>query len=263
MRAHLRAAEQRARESAEQANRSKAQFVATIGHELRTPLNSILGYTELLRDGVDGEISALQRDHLGRVGASGRHLLGLIEELLGFARLEAAEDVVRPEPVDLSDVVEQSLELVRPLAERKGLRIRVTPLLDPIALNTDPRKVRQIIVNLLANAVKFTKSGEVALVVRLAGHGADVSAHIEVSDTGRGIALVDQAHVFEPFWRRDPTSPSTDGSTGLGLAIARQLARLLGGDLVVSWSTPGKGSAFTASFPALYSREEPVGDRER
>src|SRR5688500_10202817 len=144
MRAHLRAAEQRARESAEQANRSKAQFVATIGHELRTPLNSILGYTELLRDGVDGEISALQRDRLGRVGASGRHLLGLIEELLGFARLEAAEDVVRPEPVDLSDVVEQSLELVRPLAERKGLRIRVTPLLDPIALNTDPRKVRQI-----------------------------------------------------------------------------------------------------------------------
>ena len=252
MRAHLRAAELRARESAEWANRSKAQFVATLGHELRTPMNAILGYIELLSEGVDGEVSAVQRDHLGRLRASGRHLLSLIEELLGFARLEAAEDVVRPEPMDLSDLVEQSLDLVRPIAERKGLRIRFRPPTQPVTLNTDPRKVRQIIVNLLANAVKFTESGEVVLLVRAIGCDPAVRAYIEVTDTGLGIAVDDQTHVFEPFWRADPISKNADGSTGLGLSVARQLARLLGGDLVVSWSALGHGTTFMASFPARY-----------
>jgi signal transduction histidine kinase len=179
-------------------------------------------------------------------------LLSLIEDLLGFARLEAAEDVVRPEPIDLSDLVEQSLELVRPVAERKGLRIRVSPPTQPVTLNTDPRKVRQIIVNLLANAVKFTESGEVVLLVRAIGCDPEVRAYIEVTDTGLGIAVDDQTRVFEPFWRADPISKNTDGSTGLGLSVARQLARLLGGDLVVSWSALGHGSTFMASFPADY-----------
>jgi signal transduction histidine kinase len=252
MRAHLRNAELRARESADLANRSKAQFVATLGHELRTPMNAILGYTELLRNGIDGEVSAVQRDHLGRVNASSHQVLDLIEELLGYARLEAAEDIVRAEPADLASLVEQGMELVQPMAARKGLRIRVTPPIPPVALNTDARKVRQIIVNLLANAVKFTASGEVSLIARAMGEGADVRAHVEVTDTGRGISVDDQPHVFEPFWRADPTSKNIDGSTGLGLSVARQLARLLGGDLVVGWSALGQGSAFIASFPVRY-----------
>jgi signal transduction histidine kinase len=252
MRAHLRDAELLARDSAEQANRSKAQFVATIGHELRTPMNAILGYTELLRDEVDGTVTALQRDHLGRVHASGRRLLDLIDDLLGYARLEAAEDVVRPEAIDLASLVAESVELVRTVAERKGLRIRVTLATPPITLQTDARKVGQILVNLLANAVKFTESGEVTLVAQTLGGDVDVRVCIEVTDTGRGISFDDQRRVFEPFWRADPISTNSEGSTGLGLSVARQLARLLGGDLVLSWSVLGKGSAFMATFPARY-----------
>jgi signal transduction histidine kinase len=252
MRAHLRDAELLARDSAEQANRSKAQFVATIGHELRTPMNAILGYTELLRDEVDGTVTALQRDHLGRVHASGRRLLDLIDDLLGYARLEAAEDVVRPEAIDLASLVAESVELVRTVAERKGLRIRVTLATPPITLQTDARKVGQILVNLLANAVKFTESGEVTLVAQTLGGDVDVRVCIEVTDTGRGIPFDDQRRVFEPFWRADPISTNSEGSTGLGLSVARQLARLLGGDLVLSWSVLGKGSAFMATFPARY-----------
>jgi signal transduction histidine kinase len=252
MRAHLRNAELRARESADQANRSKAQFVATVGHELRTPMNAILGYTELLRDGIDGEVSALQRDHLGRVHASSNHVLGLIEELLGQARLEAAENTVHVEPADLASLVQQSLALVSPMAARKRLRIVVAPSTPPVALYTDARKVQQIIVNLLGNAVKFTDSGEVSLITRTVGNDADTRVYIEVTDTGHGISRDDQTHIFEPFWRADPTSKPGGGSTGLGLSVARQLARLLGGDLVVSWSAPGEGSAFIASFPARY-----------
>jgi signal transduction histidine kinase len=251
MRAHLRDAELLARESAEQANRSKAQFVATIGHELRTPMNAILGYAELLRDGVDGAVTSLQHDHLARVHASGRYLLDLIEDLLGYARLEAAEDVVRPETAELANLVSESVALVRGVAERKGLRVVVIPA-PPIALHTDARKVGQIIVNLLANAVKFTESGDVTLLTRTLGNDADLGVSIEVTDTGRGISPADHQHVFEPFWRSDPISRNSEGSTGLGLSVARQFARLLGGDLVVSWSGLGAGSAFTATFPARY-----------
>jgi signal transduction histidine kinase len=251
MRAHLRDAEVRARQAAEQANRSKARFVAAISHELRTPMNAILGYTELLRDGIDGDISAVQRDHLGRVHQSGRYVLNLIEELLGYARIEAAESVVRPGHADLADLVKHSVELVRPLADRKGLRIRVLAPRRPVLLDTDGRKVCQIIINLLANAVKFTDEGEVILVIRDLQSGQDHCAYIEVRDTGCGISATDQTHIFEPFWRANPLSDNIDGSTGLGLSIARQLARLLGGDLVVN-STTGRGSVFLASFAAHY-----------
>jgi signal transduction histidine kinase len=222
-------------------------------------MNAILGYTELLRDGVDGAVTALQRDHLGRVHASGRRLLDLIEDLLGFARLEAAEDVVRPEATDLASLVAESIELVRGVAERKRLRLRVTPATPPITLHTDARKVGQIIVNLLANAVKFTESGEVTVIVRTMGSDADRRVCVEVTDTGPGISFADQRHVFEPFWRADPTARNSEGSTGLGLSVARQLARLLGGDLVVSWSALGKGSAFMATFPARYVAPAPRG----
>jgi signal transduction histidine kinase len=255
MRAHLRDAERHAREAAELANRSKAHFVATISHELRTPMNAILGYTALLADEIDGPVSALQRDHLGRVRASGQHLLGLIEELLGYARLEAGEAVVRAEPVGLLDVVEQSLVLVLPIAEVKGLRIRVEGPPTPVALHTDPHKLRQILVNLLANAVKFTDRGEVVLVLRVEGHDGEVRIVIEVTDTGRGIARDHQAHVFDPFWQADPSSTQSGGSSGLGLSVARQLARLLGGDVVLAHSAPGRGSTFVVTLPAHYRGE--------
>jgi signal transduction histidine kinase len=252
MRAHLRAAERLARDEAEQANRSKAHFVATISHELRTPMNAILGYAQLLGDGLYGPVSTLQQDQLGRVRSSGHHLLRLIDELLGYARIEAGQSVVRAQDVDLVEIVEQSLTLVRPIAEQKGVRIRVEAPDEPVALSTDPHKLRQILVNLLANAVKFTALGEVVLVVRVEGRDAGVRVVVTVTDTGRGIATADQPHVFDPFWQSDPTSTQTGGSSGLGLSVARQLARLLGGEVTLARSAPGEGSTFVVSLPTRY-----------
>jgi signal transduction histidine kinase len=256
MRAHLRDAERQSREAAERArteaedaNRSKANFLATISHELRTPMNAVLGYTELLADEVSGPVTAMQKNHLERARASGRHLLELIEDLLGYARIEAGEEVARTETILLLDVVERSLVLVRPLAEKKGLRIEVERPEMPVELHTDARKLCQVLVNLLANAVKFTEIGHVLLRVRVEGEARDVKIFLEVVDTGQGIAPEDHEHIFDPFWQADPSLTRIAGGTGLGLSVARRLARLLGGDVTVKDSTIGMGSTFVMSMP--------------
>ena len=251
MRAHLKAAERKAREEAERANQSKARFVATISHELRTPMNAVLGYTELLSDEIYGPVNDLQRDNLGRVRASGTHLMSLIEDLLGSARLDAGEDIARPEEVLLADIVEQSLTLVRPNAAKKGLQIRVESPDASLRLRTDPRKLRQILVNLLANAVKFSGTGDVRLLLRIDGQNPDAMICMEVTDTGRGINADDQTHIFEPFWQAEPSGVHGAGSTGLGLSVARQLAQLLGGDVVLTKSALGEGSTFQLRLPAV------------
>jgi signal transduction histidine kinase len=267
MRAHLRAAERAsrqvadtallaadtARNTAEQANQSKAHFVATISHELRTPMNAVLGYTALLADEIYGPVSALQQEHIGRVRTSGYHLLGLIEDLLSYARVEAGHEVVHAEHVAVVDIIEASLVLVRPLAEKKGLSVRIERPAEPIEMNTDPRKLRQILINLLANAVKFTDAGEIVLVLRVEGQVAAARVCFEVTDPGRGMTPEVQAHIFDPFWQADTTSMKTSGSSGLGLSVARQLARLLGGDVSVVRSAPGEGSTFLLSLPANYA----------
>jgi signal transduction histidine kinase len=250
MRAHLRDAERMAREVAEHANRTKAQFVATISHELRTPLNAVLGYTALLQD-VYGPGTAIQQEHLGRVRQTSAHLISLIEDLLGYARVEAGEEVVHPELIDLATVVEESLVMVRPLADAKGIRIRVDAPATPISLTT-PRKLRQILVNLVANAVKFTTVGEVVVGLSLTGVGIKVSVVIEISDTGIGIIEDQCDRVFDPFWRADPSVKHDEGSSGLGLSVARQLARLLGGDVTIGKTLPGFGSTFVVSLPLEY-----------
>jgi signal transduction histidine kinase len=254
MRAHIKAAERAARRDAERANMSKANFVATISHELRTPINAVIGYTDLLSQGIDGPVNELQQARLGRMRASGAHLLALIDELLGYARIEAGEETVRPEHVILRDVLSQSLEIVRPLAALKGLTLRVEGLEAPMALYTDPLKLRQILVNIIANAVKFTEHGDVAVLLRAERVADEVTLFIEVRDTGVGIAVDDREHVFDPFWQKDPTARNTAGSSGLGLSVARQLARLLGGDVVVSASAPGQGSTLMISLLAQFVR---------
>jgi signal transduction histidine kinase len=251
MRSHLRDAEREAREVAEHANLTKAQFVATISHELRTPLNAVLGYTALLQD-VYGPGTSIQQEHLGRVRQTSAHLISLIEDLLGYARIEAGEEVVRVETVDLATVVGESLVLVRPLADAKGIGIRVDGPDTPISLTTDPRKVRQIIVNLVANAVKFTTVGDVVIGLGLHGQGIQVSVIIEITDTGVGISEEHRDHVFDPFWRVDPLVRRDEGSSGLGLSTARQLARLLGGDVTIGKSTPTIGSTFVVLLPLVY-----------
>jgi signal transduction histidine kinase len=260
MRAHLREAERTASEAAvaaravaEVANQSKAHFVATISHELRTPMNAVLGYTQLIADEQYGPVTALQKDHLGRVTKSGKHLLGLIEQLLGYARIEAGEEVVRAAPVLLTEIVEQTMTIVRPLAEQKGLQIRVEAPEAPLEIYTDPGKVRQILINLLANAVKFSERGDVLLLVRVDGVDTEVRVHFEVSDRGAGITAGDLARVFDPFWQAHPGEKHRAGSTGLGLSVARQLARLLGGDIAITESERGRGSTFVLSLPLRYT----------
>jgi signal transduction histidine kinase len=262
MRAHLKAAELEARLAAEQANASKARFLATTSHELRTPVNAVIGYSALLAEQLSGPASDLQRDHLTRMNASGKHLLGLIEDLLGYARIEAGEEVIRAETVLLDDLMRESVDLVRPLAERKGLRLRMEVPTAPLELVTDPRKLRQILVNVLGNAIKFTAAGDVTLDVRV--EGAEpcnevpcVRVFFEVTDTGAGLSLADQAHVFDLYWQQDPASTHRDGSSGLGLSVARQLARLLGGDIAVGVSVLGKGSTFVIALPARYAAGAP------
>ena len=255
LRSHLRAAEATARESAERANQSKANFLAMISHELRTPMNAVIGYSEIISRGIDGPVTPLQSDHLERMQRSGNHLLQLIEELLGFARLEAGQDHVALEQVQLSEIVDYSITLIRPLAAKKGLNIRVEMPDKPVELYTDSQKLRQILVNLLGNAIKFTELGNVDLIVRVEGVDAAIRIVFEVTDTGIGISDGAQEHLFEAFWQQDPASPLNGGGTGLGLPIARQLARLLGGEVILEKSSEGKGSTFIVSMPLRYSAE--------
>lgn len=252
LRAHERMEERSAREAAELANRSKAHFLRTISHELRTPMHAVLGYAELIGAEVYGPVSALQHDHLSRMRSSGAHMLSLIDDLLDQARIDASEDVVRPESVMLADLLEQSLRLVRPIGERKGVHVRVEPLATPVELYTDARKTRQILVNLVANAIKFTDAGDVVVDVEVETAGEERYVRFAVTDTGRGIAAADHEHVFESFWRGEHTPDDAVGSTGLGLPLSRQLARLLGGDITIARSEPGRGSTFVAWLPVRY-----------
>jgi signal transduction histidine kinase len=266
MRAHLRAAEQtaseaamKAREVAELANKAKAHFVATVSHELRTPMNAVLGYTKLIADELCGPVTALQREHLGRVSATGEHLLDLVDQLLSHARIEAGEETVELGDVAVTTLVEQTLVLVRPLAEQKGLHVRVEGPARPVQLHTDLGKVRQILVNLLANAVKFAERGDIVVAVHTEGEDASQRVIFTVSDTGAGISPEHYHQIFEPFWRVVPTLAREREGTGLGLSVARHLARLLGGDVVLTASALRHGSTFEFSLPARYAVWPPVG----
>ena len=240
--ARLFEASEAAREEAESANRAKTEFLATISHELRTPLTSINGYTELLlEEELAGNLSADQREQLQRVRGASTHLITLVEEVLAFARLQAGRAEVHVVPTDAHHLADSAADLVRPMVERKGLRFAVERPAARLMLQTDAGKLKQILVNLLSNAVKFTERGEVRLAVR--DEGAEVA--FEVSDTGPGIAAEKVDVIFEPFRQADQSLTRRVGGAGLGLALARRLARLLGGDVTVQ-SRPGVGSVFTA-----------------
>ncbi|HLL83688.1 MAG TPA: ATP-binding protein, partial [Longimicrobium sp.] len=231
-------------ERAVEANRTKRDFLAVMSHELRTPLNAILGYTDLFLAGIPVPLPAAVEPQMARVQTAARHLLSLIEEILTFARLEGGQEEFRPDETTAATLAGEACALVEPLALEAGIGFDVRSPEPDVPLTTDPRKARQILVNLLGNAVKFTRAGHVSL--RVDADGSSVRFHVR--DTGIGIAPADRERIFEPFWQAEQGLVRERGGSGLGLSVARQLARLLGGDVTVE-SAPGEGSTFTLRLP--------------
>ncbi len=242
-------------EAAASANRTKSEFLASISHELRTPLNAILGYTQLLSDGITGPVNAAQQHQLKRVRASATHLLGLIDEVLSFSRLEAGRETVALADVDVGDALEDAMTLVRPLAAARDLALELVPpprpAGKPLRMVTDVLRLRQILVNLLNNAVKFTDRGTITLATHLAGDDVVFT----VRDTGIGIPSEHLERVFEPFWQVEQAASRRVGGTGLGLSVTRRLAHLLGGNVTVQ-STVGEGTAFEVRLPRVAPRAD-------
>jgi signal transduction histidine kinase len=239
-----RADAERARAEAETANRAKADFLASMSHELRTPLNAIGGYVDILEMGVHGPLTAQQEESLTRVGVNQRHLLTLIEDILSFAKLEAGQVEFELEPLDASALLASVEPLVSPLAEVKGIRLTVSA--DAChRLMGDEERVRQILLNLVGNAVKYTPDGG---SVDLSCDAAPPWVHIRVRDDGPGIPRDKQQKIFEPFMQVGRQLSSPQEGVGLGLAISRDLARAMGGELTVD-STPHRGSTFTLRLP--------------
>lgn len=228
--------------SALAASEAKSTFLATMSHELRTPLNAIIGYQSLLKEGIGGPVNDTQLAQLTRIRASADHLLGLIDEVLTFSRVEAGKEVVSRSAVHLKPIIDEAVTMVIPLAELKRIGLQVEA--EDAMLFTDGGKIRQILLNLLSNAVKFTDEGKIRVRTSIAGE----SVAISISDTGIGIAPENQERIFDPFWQVQQRSTRRAGGTGLGLSVSRTLARLIGGEISVE-SNLEKGSTFTLSLP--------------
>ena len=242
---YLVESERAARREAEEANRAKSQFLATMSHELRTPLNAIAGYAELLRLELRGPITEEQRKDLDRIDRSQRHLLSLINDVLNFAKIEAGHVAVATTPMGLGEVMQSLREFVEPQLREKGLHFTMDDNIPAAEACGDPDKVRQILINLLSNAIKFTPRGG---HISLECEEKDENMCISVVDDGVGIPADKLDAIFEPFVQVNRDYASQHEGTGLGLAISRDLARRMGGDLMVE-STRGKGSRFTLTLP--------------
>lgn len=245
----------RAKSRAEEASRTKGQFLAEMSHELRTPLNAILGYADLLLAETRGPITSGQEHQIERIKQGGRHLLDIIEEIQTYSRLEAGKEEVRLGAVDAAGLIRDAAEMVRPIIEQKGLEFRLAVPERPLPIWTDTRKMRQVVLNLLSNAAKFTDGGGVALE---AVQEEDM-IRIDVSDTGRGIPTEEIGAIWEPFRQARSPLAGERGGTGLGLSVSLQLARLLGGDITVK-SARGEGSTFTLTLPVRPASMEHARD---
>ena len=250
------------------ADLAKNEFLATMSHEIRTPINAVMGYVDLLQLEVAGSLTEGQRSQLSRIGAASRHLLSLINEVLDLAKVEARQMVIRREPLQAADAAESALAVIQPLAAAKGIVLYNQCALEPhLAYEGDEDRVRQTLINLLSNAIKFTEPGgrveitcegldeaDIPLAAEATG---DRWTRFRVRDSGIGIAPDQLERIFEPFVQVEGARSRRRGGTGLGLTIARRLARLMGGDLTVR-STVGAGSEFTLWLPAAASMAQRV-----
>ena len=232
---------------AQSADKAKGRFLATMSHELRTPLTALAGYNELLIDQVIGPVSEPQLDILERMRSVTMHLSAMIEEILAFTSLEEGREIVRPSEFLAADLVRAAIAVIQPLADQKKLKIEVALPRDSLRMTSDIDKSRQILVNLLGNAVKFTESGSVSISLSVRG-GA---VWIDVQDTGIGIPEEELMRLFRPFAQVDSGLTRRHGGTGLGLYISRRLATLLGGHIEV-FSQPGVGSTFSVVLPLVW-----------
>ena len=233
---------QAARAEAEEANRVKMQFLSTMSHELRTPLNAIAGYAELLETGVRGTLTEAQLADVRRIQANQRHLLGLVESVLSYAKIQAGKTEFGLEDVPIASVLAEVDEIVAPLAEESGVTCAGCgpEAVDDLTVHADADKLRQILINLIANAIKFCGEGG---RVDVTYHATDGRVEIRVRDDGPGIAPEYRERIFEPFTQVDQGYTQVHGGTGLGLAISRELAHGMGGELSVE-SEMGEGSTF-------------------
>jgi len=232
-------------ERLEDATMAKNAFLAAMSHELRTPLNSIIGFSGLLAQGVTGVLTPDQLTQVEIINDSGKHLLSLIEDVLDLSKVESGKEQVHLGDLEVAGMVREAGEMMRPLAEEKGLDLRVAIVTDPGSIRTDSVKLRQILLNLLGNAVKFTDAGHVDLTLDCDDEGL---VEISVQDTGVGIAQTDLPRVFDAFTQIETPGRSKPRGTGLGLALSREYAHLLGGEISVH-SVVGEGSRFVFVVP--------------
>src|SRR3954463_10292983 len=231
----------------EQASALKSQFLANMSHEFRTPLNAILGYTHMLLNGVTGPVTEPQRKSLSRIDSNSQHLLALINDILDITRIEAGRMPLNSTPFGVGELFEEVQAELEPIIKRSNLAVTTKVRGVVPKLRTDRQKVKQVVLNLLSNALKFTPSGSVTMTAMFDGRARQVA--VSVRDTGVGIPKEDQAKVFEDFRQLDSSPARGYGGTGLGLSICRRLANILGGSIELD-SEPGKGSTFTLRLPA-------------
>jgi signal transduction histidine kinase len=231
----------------ELASQHKSQFLANMSHELRTPLNAIIGLTEMMVTSAARFGTEKAQEPLRRIQAAGTHLLGLINQVLDLSKIEAGKLELSPQTVKLAPLIDEVIGTARQLAEQNQNRLVVEALDDLGMLTVDPMRLRQILLNLLSNACKFTKQGDVTLRARRLVDGREW-IELGVADSGIGMTAAQQSKLFEEFTQADASTVQRFGGTGLGLAISRKLARMMGGDVTVM-SEPGKGSVFTVRLP--------------